>query len=118
MRYKEELIEDIPGIWVKSRISFPHGFVTIYLDKETNEGIISNIFINPHARKVGKGTKLLTKAENNLKKQGASVLTMMARRDSFVYEWLVRRGYKKESKSWAFANEDWLAKPVLDKNFK
>lgn len=117
MRYKEELIEDIPQ-WIKKRISFPHGFITIYLDKETNEGIISNLFINGHARKNGKGTKLLTKAENALKKMGADVLSAMVRKDSFVYEWLARRGYKKESSSFFFKKEDWLSKPVLDKNFK
>lgn len=114
MNFKAKVTEEKRGVTID--ISTTKGTVKVFVTPEM-EGIISCLEVKEKCRRLGFGRMLLNKAESVCRKRGCKVLSMLVRRDRWIYDWMIRRGYGKASTSWLFEHEDWLSKPVLDKKY-
>jgi GNAT superfamily N-acetyltransferase len=114
MRFSAKVTEEKRGVTID--ISATKGSVKVFITPE-KEGIISCLEVKEKCRGCGFGRILLAKAESVCRTRKCKVLSMLVRRDRWIYDWMIRRGYGKASASWLFEHEDWLSKPVLDKNY-
>lgn len=114
MRFSAKVTEEKRGVTID--ISTIKGTVKVFITPDM-EGIISCLEVKEEYRRSGFGRMILNKAEAVCRNRGCRIISMLVRRDRWIYEWMKRRGYGKASASWLFENEDWLSKPVLDKNY-
>lgn len=71
------------------------GMCMIYVDEKLKScASIYNLSVEERYRRNGYGTKLIKEAENASKLLGITVLTMMVKIDSFMFDWYQRLGYK------------------------
>lgn len=70
------------------------GVCSVALDEIKSCAMIYRLSVEEKYRRKGYGKMLLNEAENEARKFGANVVSLTAKKDSFVLEWYQRSGYK------------------------
>jgi GNAT superfamily N-acetyltransferase len=61
---------------------------------DPDNGYLDNLSVNESARKQGEGTRLQKMREGILKRKGYKTARLWVKKDSWMYVWYQRRGYK------------------------
>lgn len=68
-------------------------FALYAYDDDVKTMYLSNVRVEPAARKRGIGNEILAKAENEAKRHKADTICLKALRTSWVHDWYERHGY-------------------------
>lgn len=70
------------------------GVCSVSIDENIKScACIYNLSVGEKYRRMGYGNMLLEEAENVAQTLGASVVSLAAKKDSFVLDWYIRKGY-------------------------
>ena len=108
--WSEEKIfdNDVPFRRVDGKFIYHHGEDSTLIMTTGGEGICSvsidaninscaciyNLSVEEKYRRKGYGNRLLEEAENVAQRMGASVVSLAAKKGSFMFDWYQRSGYK------------------------
>ena len=92
---KEEFIYHNAEDYTLIMTSSGEGICSVSIDENIRScACIYNLSVEEKCRGRGYGNRLLEEAEKVAQKQGASVVSLSAKKGSFMHDWYQRRGYK------------------------
>lgn len=88
-------IDDITDKSITRYIVIENGIIRCDIDKEKtmNACFVSNLVVDRRHRKNGNAAKLLQEAEKSAMEFGCDIVSLNARRGSWMLEWYKRFGY-------------------------